>query len=549
MAGPTRVLLALTRFTLAAWLASWALFVLHGALGGRVERWQLVGGGAIGLLAALAPLRTLVARGAAVVVCVAAAVGSAQLAIQLPDASWDANLYRYPAAFALADGWNPVRDPGCPVATPMALVADVIRCYPKATWIASAQAYVWCGTIDAGNLLHWLLMASAIGPGLLLARYRWRARRRTALTVAMLAAANPVTLAQLASGYADTVVASLCTITVFGWLAHVHARGGSRATPCLGSLLLVGTKFTGLVHEALFGAGAVLLLAASSRRRAMRAALALAATFFVGSLPCCGPAAATAASAPSRWSCWPRPRLPRSRVGGGRRHGRQREPARRHPLAAPLARGRRDAAVRARARAAAEPRPAAGAAAAPARALSRRAGCYRSTISSGGPADAALPANSNGAKWMRHPAKNAGNGATGARSIVAVADPFASSTPTNPGNSGLPAAPSRLPVNESNHRYSGSPPGSGVAGPWPSNEPSSQYGDPADAADDRSVNATGAGCARSSCRVAVAASMPTCGRIGSVSCDSKPGRCSMATVDGTNGGRQRNASSAAGLTR
>jgi len=249
-----------------------------------VERWQSLVGALAGLVAALAPLRSTRQRLWATALCGAGTVASALLAVHLPDASWDANLYHYPAAFALADGWNPILDAGCPVATPSALVDAVIRCYPKAPWIASAQAYAWFGTIDAGNLLHWLLMGSVVGPGLLVARYRRRSRRRTALAVALLAAANPVTLAQLASGYVDTILASLLTITVFGWLAQLQHGHGDRTLPCLGSILLVGTKFTGLVYAAALGAGVVVLLASRSRPRAGRTALVLAVTFVLGAL-------------------------------------------------------------------------------------------------------------------------------------------------------------------------------------------------------------------------------------------------------------------------
>ena len=272
----TRALVALTRFALTTWALSWSLFVVTAALGGQVRGWQPVAAMLGGLFLAVGPARTPRARIGIGAMCCACTLASIAAAVHLPDCSWDANLYHYPAAFALADGWNPILASSPPIATASAALQEAVRCYPKAAWVLTAQLHTLLGNVDAGNMLHWLLLASVPGPALLLARYTLRSSRTRSLLFALLAAANPISLSQLATGYLDVDVAALSTIALSGWL--VAAAGSHRSRfltmPCLASVLLIGCKFTGLVYALCFGCAAIAIAAFRSRLEARRIAVA-----------------------------------------------------------------------------------------------------------------------------------------------------------------------------------------------------------------------------------------------------------------------------------
>jgi hypothetical protein len=269
--------------------------VLALALGGGPSAWLLLPAAACAAFLAAGCLRASGVQGDAPVRAAAGALLAALLGASAAlaasawfyDVSWDGQAYHQQAVMALAEGWNPLRDGPLSLARPDNLW---INHYPKGAWIAEASLLRATGSLEAAKGLQ-LVALLAAG---LFAYATLRARglaERPALLVAVLLAANPVTLAQLASFYVDGLAASL----LLSFLAlALHPRG--RAGPLLAAqaaalLLLVNTKFTALVYAVVL----VLAVAAlrwlvgsgdrngrGQRRQALRAGLVTLAAVVVG---------------------------------------------------------------------------------------------------------------------------------------------------------------------------------------------------------------------------------------------------------------------------
>ncbi len=157
---------------------------------------------------------------------------------------------------ALAEGWNPLRDPPLPVE----LRADNIwiNHYPKAAWIAQAILLRATGSLEASKGLQLLPLAAAAL--LLFAARRSRgARAGTAVFLSALGAGTPVALAQAFSFYNDGMGASLTTaMLALTW--HWRRRCDPWLLLALAACIVVtvNLKFTGLVYGVLLSAGLVL---------------------------------------------------------------------------------------------------------------------------------------------------------------------------------------------------------------------------------------------------------------------------------------------------
>ncbi|MWB97914.1 hypothetical protein [Agromyces seonyuensis] len=182
------------------------------------------------------------------------------------DLSWDGNQYHKVATGALAGGWNPVWEsisawnvrPGNPVPVPedYAIWNDH---YPKASYLFASSLYQLTGTIEAGKAFNALMMFAvfALVAGYLARRIgRW-----PALTVALLAAVTPVTVAQVTTYYVDGMLGGLILVMVVlltmwvdpGWEAPDWWPAVQVATLAAAIVVLVNVKFTGLVYAGLFG--------------------------------------------------------------------------------------------------------------------------------------------------------------------------------------------------------------------------------------------------------------------------------------------------------
>jgi hypothetical protein len=172
------------------------------------------------------------------------------------DVSWDGQVYHQQAVLALAEGWNPLRDPPLPVE----LRADNIwiNHYPKAAWIAQAILLRATGSLEATKGLQLLPLAAAAL--LVFAALRARgARAGTAVFLSALIAGNPVALAQVFSFYNDGMGASLMTaMLALAW--HWRRRSERWLLLAIAAciVVIVNLKFTGLVYGVLLSAGLVL---------------------------------------------------------------------------------------------------------------------------------------------------------------------------------------------------------------------------------------------------------------------------------------------------
>jgi hypothetical protein len=265
----TRAAFACTRFAFVTWLATWAAAVVTLAVRGPVAAWQGWFGVACGCAAAAAGRAKPWQR--ATLLALVAAFSAAALALSLlaPDLTFDANLYHFPGAFALGDGWNPIWNRADPVVAQSASinVDEIVRCYPKAGYVWFAVARGWVGNIDAGKALTFWLVVAPAGPAFAFFRIGLRQPCLLSGLAAALVCANPVALTQLTTGYNDVHVSALVSTLLFSALLAT-GKGWRRAGTLAGmaSALLVGIKFTGLVYACVIGA--VLLAHAWLRRAA-----------------------------------------------------------------------------------------------------------------------------------------------------------------------------------------------------------------------------------------------------------------------------------------
>jgi hypothetical protein len=254
------------------------------ALGGRIGFWHAVGGLIAGaaLFAYAAPARGA-GRG------LRAGYGFAWLAVPVlavvlangvRDVSFDGQNYQMEGIFTLARGWNPLRAPYPPPAEPGVDVMWVTH-YPKGAWMVAAALYDGLGRIEAAKAFGLLLAlaGAAFAAAVCLRRF---ASRRVALAVAAVAAANPITLAQLSSFYVDGQLAAVLTglVCVLLWLEREPDGLGYAALASL-IVVAVGLKFTGLVYATVI---VFALLVPLLRRRNRVAAGTVAVAFGVAVL-------------------------------------------------------------------------------------------------------------------------------------------------------------------------------------------------------------------------------------------------------------------------
>lgn len=187
---------------------------------------------------------------------------------QLYDLSFDGQVYHIPGVIALADGWNPIREPtlsqwNSEFERSLGPVVYVQH-YAKGAWIFSAAMYKSLGNLELGKVLNVLLIFSAFTVAcLFFAREGWSKVMGGGMALAV--ALNPVAVYQASTFYVDGALASLFSIILF--LSLDYMRRPNRASLLLlacSVLLIVEIKFTGLVY-AIFLIGGLLALAWPSK--------------------------------------------------------------------------------------------------------------------------------------------------------------------------------------------------------------------------------------------------------------------------------------------
>jgi len=208
----------------------------------------------------------------------------------LYDFSGDGQWYHLPGILALAEGWNPFLAPqlsqwNVGFEHDLTNAAIYVQHYAKGVWIVAASVYRATGLLEAAKVFNLLYLLAVY---LLAASFLSRIglSRVWAHTLALAAAANPVTLYQMASFFVDGQLAALCTLLLVLSLDYFR-QPRPHTLVLLGAcvVLLVNVKFTGLVYAVFLGGGfAVFAWLKGWRARCRRYAAAGAASILLASL-------------------------------------------------------------------------------------------------------------------------------------------------------------------------------------------------------------------------------------------------------------------------
>ncbi len=219
------------------------------------------------------PVAWLVLTGAVVLVVLPNLV----LGGRVLDPTWDGQWYHQEAVIQLADGWNPYRADLGAERVPYEGARIRINGYPKATWLWGASLYRLTDRIERAKAFSLPLMVAAglatVGCLLIVTRLS----TPVAISIGLVAAANPVASTQFLNAFQDGAMGSLMTFCVASLALWV--RAGSRAGLVLATAAGVGAaavKLTGPLYVAILVSGAVVWLWQRGRWRAERCALAVA---------------------------------------------------------------------------------------------------------------------------------------------------------------------------------------------------------------------------------------------------------------------------------
>ena len=207
--------------------------------------------------------------------------GSLALSFLFLDISYDGQIYHQGGIRALAEGWNPLREPPLQDGRPGEIFTN---CYPKGAWASGAVFVNLTGRMESAKVfsLCWPLAVGFLAFGTLRPALR---SPRLSLALAALLALNPVALLQSFATTVDGSVASAVTASLL--LAVRLARGWSRPTAAAFALALVALcnqKLSGAAFALFAGLAALGLAALRDRRLPLRTAALLAATAAVAVL-------------------------------------------------------------------------------------------------------------------------------------------------------------------------------------------------------------------------------------------------------------------------
>lgn len=183
------------------------------------------------------------------------------------DLSYDGNTHHKQAVAFLAQGWNPLREPVADFAPFQELYpgGSVIQLwidhYARGAWLYGAAMYDLTGWIEAGKSYTLVAMCAT---GLMLGAFL--SRRGLAswqcVTVALLAAVNPITVPQFITYYNDALL-MMCLLLVLlslymvalanaGRLQDASMRRTALLVFTCAFIACAQTKFTGLAYAGLF---------------------------------------------------------------------------------------------------------------------------------------------------------------------------------------------------------------------------------------------------------------------------------------------------------
>lgn len=176
------------------------------------------------------------------------------------DFSWDGNWYHKLAIGLLKNHWNPIYElPSQAFSRTLQAAGDSlwVECYPKGVWVFAAGVYSMTGNIETGKVYTLIAMVCAF----LLTYYCQRKHRKNvvlSILFSLLAASNPVAMAQMLTFYVDGYLHIMLYILALALVAMVEQEenaAGRRTAMSLVvcAMLICGTcKFTGLAYGGVY---------------------------------------------------------------------------------------------------------------------------------------------------------------------------------------------------------------------------------------------------------------------------------------------------------
>jgi len=207
------------------------------------------------------PLRMTLVVGALLALLVAA---SARISLAFYDVSFDGQAYHQEGVYQLAHGWNPLFTR---YISPITVDQNVkLIHFTKGPWIIAAAMYRLTGRIETGKFANIPLVCAALSLALAVFAGSRKKLSAWAAAMAVLVAANPVTLCQIFTFYVDGQMASLLAcVAALCYLSVADGNPWVYLVLLEAAVLIIQVKFTGLVYVAILFAGFLALLAGQKR--------------------------------------------------------------------------------------------------------------------------------------------------------------------------------------------------------------------------------------------------------------------------------------------
>lgn len=168
------------------------------------------------------------------------------------DSSWDGQTYHAEGLLAIADGWNPYRNP----ISPGSAFGHWQIFHSKGAWLAGGSIVAAAGHPEAGKALNFVLAVASYALALPALVRIGVSQRPRILFGAALIALNPVVVSQLFTYYVDGLLASALSITVCLLILFDKWPNWITGIPLIAaSLLVMSVKLHGAIYLTMIALG------------------------------------------------------------------------------------------------------------------------------------------------------------------------------------------------------------------------------------------------------------------------------------------------------
>lgn len=175
------------------------------------------------------------------------------------DFNWDAISYHKPAAYFLADGWNPVWHQSLPFFCKDHNVSwwwhlSHAQHFPNGQWTINAICYLISGNINLGDFNNIIWAAAVFIVSWKAFTDTWKLPLKWAIPISFVMASNPIVLEEINSGYIDGLLS--CTLIVFILSCVSWIKTGKKYWQYfifISVVFGVNLKFTALIYFTLAG--------------------------------------------------------------------------------------------------------------------------------------------------------------------------------------------------------------------------------------------------------------------------------------------------------